>query len=220
MTIFNTRYAGLNFSYDKENVTKEILQHRFTEIPAIKKFLNLRPFDLVEKSLYDKVTVLTDHGIVQGSIPSWKGYSFTHVPGDMMSNYGGNLSRIKHENWIWKDDANCPYIKQLVENLGFTSVQNVRAMVLDSPGFGPVHNDLPPDSNYYDNHISITLNITDGGQPLVAMIDGNLVEINDACFMFRDDCWHGVGLVSSQRIQLRINGIVDETKLNEILSRD
>ena len=220
MSIFNIRYARLNFSYDKEKVAEEILQHRFTEIPAIKKFLSLRPFDIVEKSLYDKVTVLTEHGVVQGSIPSWKGYSFTHIPGDMMSGYGGNLSRIKHENWAWKDTANCPYIKQLVSDLGFTSVQNVRSMLLDPPGFGPVHNDLPPDSNYYDNHVSITLNIADGGVPLVALIDGGLKEINDNCFLFRDDCWHGVGLVTSQRMQLRINGIVDKAKLNEILSRD
>lgn len=220
MSIFNTRYLRLNFSYDKARVAKEILQHQFTDIPAIKQFLNLRPFDLVKKELYDNVTVLTEYGIVPGTIPSWKGYSFTHVPGDTMSSYGGNLSRIKHKNWAWKADANCPYIKELVSRLGFTSVQNVRAMLLDPPGFGPVHNDVPPDSNYYNNHVSITLNIADGGQPLVAMIDNNLVEFNDDCFIFRDDCWHGVGLVSSQRIQLRINGIVDEARLNEILSRD
>lgn len=220
MSIFNTRYLRLNFSYDKARVAKEILQHEFTDIPAIKKFLNLRPFDLVENELYNNVTVLTEYGIVPGSIPSWKGYSFTHVPGDMMSSYGGNLSRLKHENWEWKDNANCPYIKEIVSQLGFISVQNVRAMLLDPPGFGPVHNDVPPDSNYYGTHVSITLNIADGGQPLVAMIDNNLVEINDDCFMFRDDCWHGVGCVSSQRVQLRINGIVEEARLNEILSRD
>jgi hypothetical protein len=220
MSIFNTQYAKLNFSYDKEKVAEEILQYRFTEIPAIKKFLSLRPFDIVEKSLYDKVTVLTEHGIIPGSIPSWKGYSFTHVPGDIMSSYGGNLSRIKHENWVWKDDANCPYIKQLVSDLGFISTQNVRAMVLEPPGFGPVHNDVPPESNYYENHISVTLNIKNGGQPLTAMINNSLIEIDDDCFMFRDDCWHGVNSVASQRIQLRINGIVDKDRLNEILSRD
>jgi len=52
MSIFNTRYARLNFSYDKEKVAEEILQHKFTDIPAIKQFLSLRPFDLVERSLY------------------------------------------------------------------------------------------------------------------------------------------------------------------------
>jgi hypothetical protein len=217
MSIFNGQYISLNFFYDKARVAEEILQHKFTDIPAIKQFLSLRPFDLVEQSLYDKVTVLTEYGIIRGSVPSWKGYSFTHVLGDMMSNYGSNLSRIKYENWTWKDDANCPYIKEIVSQLGFTSVQNVRAMLLDPPGFGPVHNDLPLDSNYYDNHVSITLNIADGGKPLVAMIDSNLIEINDDCFIFRDNCWHGVGLVSSQRIQLRINGVIDEARLKFLL---
>ena len=102
MSIFNGQYISLNFFYDKARVAEEILQHKFTDIPAIKQFLSLRPFDLVEQSLYDKVTVLTEYGIIQGSVPSWKGYSFTHVLGDMMSNYGSNLSRIKYENWTWK----------------------------------------------------------------------------------------------------------------------
>jgi hypothetical protein len=220
MNIFNLRYAKLNFSYNKEKVKEEILQHKFIDIPAIEKFLSLRKFDLVDSKLYDKITVITDNGIVHKELPSWRGYSFTHIPGDRFSSYGGNLSRIKTDNWQWKEDANCSYIKELVTSLGFINVQNVRAMLLDPPGFGPVHNDLPPDSTYYDNHVSITLNVADGGLPLVAMIDGSLKEINDDCFLFRDDCWHGVGLVTSQRIQLRINGIVDEVRLNEILSRD
>lgn len=217
MSIFNIRYSKLNFSYDKKKLADEIQKHEFTDIPAIRQFLNLRPFDLVEKSLYDKVTLITERGIIPGELPSWKGYSFTHVPGDMLSSYGSNLSRMRYEDWVWKDDADCPYIKELISKLGFVKVQNVRAMTLEPPGFGPVHNDVPPHSKYYDNHVSITFNISDGGMPLVALIDDKLIEINDDCFIFRDDCWHGVGLVSSKRVQLRINGIIDEKKLNEIL---
>jgi len=220
MSIFTIRYSKLNFSYDKDAVSKEILQHHLTDIPPIKQYLNSRPFDLVDKTLYDQVTVLTAQGIEHGILPSWKGYSFTHVPGDQISGYGGNLSRLKHEKWEWKPDANCDYIKKIVDRLGFINIQNVRAMLLSPPGFGPVHTDVPPDSTYYDNHVSVTLNVDNGGMPLVAMIDGSLKEFNDDCFVFRDDCWHGVGQVTSQRIQLRINGTIDETKLNEILSRD
>jgi hypothetical protein len=220
MSIFTTRYSKLNFSYDKGKVAKEILQHQLIDIPPIKQYLNFRPFDLVDKSLYDQVTVLTTRGIEHGILPSWQGYSFTHVPGDQMSRYGGNLSRLEHEKWEWKSDANCEYIKEIVDRLGFINIQNVRAMLLSPPGFGPVHNDVPPKTSYYDKHISITLNVADGGMPLVAMIDGSLKEYNDDCFIFQDNCWHGVGQVSSQRIQLRINGTVDEDKLNEILSRD
>jgi hypothetical protein len=211
--LFSYRYARLNFSYDKERVKQEILQHFLTDIPAIKQYLDLRPFDLVPKELYEKITVLTEQGIVKGELPSWKGYSFTHVPGDRMSSYGGNLTRIKFDIWAWKDDANCPYIKEIVESLGFDQIQNIRSMILQPPGFGPVHNDVPPNSDYYNDHVSVTLNISNGGKPLVALIDSSLKEFNDDCFIFRDDCWHGVGLVEFPRIQLRINGKINADRL-------
>jgi hypothetical protein len=220
MSIFNIRYSRLNFSYDKKKLSDEINHYEFTDIPPIKQFLNTRPFNLVDNSLYEKVTLITETGITQGELPSWKGYSFTHVPGDLLSSYGSNLSRMRFENWEWKEDSECPYIRQIISDLGFIKVQNVRAMSLEPPGFGPVHNDVPPHSKYYDNHVSVTLNISDGGMPLTALIDDKLLEINDDCFMFRDDCWHGVGLVTSKRLQLRINGIVDERHFNEILSRN
>lgn len=218
--LFSYRYARLNFSYDKEKVKKEILQHQATDIPAIKQFLDMRPFDLVDPTLYNKITVLTEKGIVKGDIPSWKGYSFTHVPGDMMSEYGGNLTRIKFDTWQWKKDANCPYIKEIVEALGFEQVQNVRSMSLEPPGFGPVHNDVPPASNYYKDHVSVTLNISNGGKNLVAKIGNDLKEFDDDCFIFRDDCWHGVGLVEYSRIQLRINGRVNLSKFESYIDKE
>jgi hypothetical protein len=91
-------------------------------------------------------------------------------------------------------------------------------MVLQPPGFGPVHCDAHPSHDYYNTHISITLNLEDGGMPLIALIDDQQVECNDSCFIFEDNCWHGVGQVSSRRTQLRINGKVNQGKLNEYLS--
>ena len=44
-----------------------------------------------------------------------------------------------------------------------------------------------------------------------------MYEFNDPCFIFQDNCWHGVGIVSSRRTQLRINGKVDSTILNKYL---
>lgn len=217
LNIFNIRYANLNFSYDKEKVKEEIFQHTFFDIPAAQQYLDLRPFDLVDPSLYRKVSVLTPQGILEGEIPSWKGYSFTEIPNDMMSQFGSNLSRIKSDDWVWKKNANAPYIQSLVKELGFLKVQNVRAMIIDPPGFGPVHTDLPPNSNYFNNHVSVTLSISDGGQLLTAMLDGELKELGSDCFLFRDDCWHGVKQVTSQRVQLRINGIVNPEKFSTLI---
>jgi hypothetical protein len=220
MNIFNLRYAKLDYHYDQARVREEILAHSFVDIPASQQFLSARTFDLVDPSLYDQVTVVQGQEILHGTLPSWQGYSFTHIPGDRMSSYGGNRSRLGSEQWQWKPQAQCDYIKQITEDLGFTSVQNVRAMSLKPPGFGPVHNDLPFSSDYYSDHISVTLNIESGGQPLTAMIDGQIREFNDSCFLFRDDCWHGVGQVTSQRIQLRINGQVDRDRITALISKE
>lgn len=213
MNLYDIPYAALNFTYDHSRVAEEILAHDLVQIPASQRFLAHRTFDLVEPLLYDQVTVVTETGIREGTIPSWHGYSFTHVPGVPFSQYGGNAARIQHEQWQWKPHARCDYIKEITEQLGFTQVQNVRAMLLDPPGFGPVHCDLPPGSDYYQRHVSVTLNVQSGGQPLIAEIGGVQQAIDAPCFMFRDDCWHGVGQVSSRRIQLRINGLVDQDRL-------
>ena len=44
-------------------------------------------------------------------------------------------------------------------------------------------------------------------------------EFNDPCFIFEDDCWHGVGQVSSRRTQVRINGIVNQDILSSYLAQ-
>jgi hypothetical protein len=213
------KHVKLNFSYDKNKVREEIFSHvaEFVDIPPSKKSLKHRTFDLVDSDSYDNVTVLGESGIEYKSIPTWKGFCFTHIPNNELSTYGSNLQREMFINWEWKDNSNCPYIQSLIKNLGFTSVQTVRAMILKPPGFGPVHCDMLPLSGYYKKNISITLNIDNGGVPLVAMIDNKLVEIDDDCFIFYDNCWHGVKHVKSQRVQLRINGKIDATILNKFI---
>lgn len=213
------KYKKLNFNYDKNKLLNEVFkhEHNFTEIPATKEFLQYRPFDIVDPVLYDQVTTVSSLGITKGPIPSWQGYSFTHVPSDRMSTYGGNTLRLKYENWCWKEDADCDYLKFIVNELGFTHIQNIRAMVIKPPGFGPVHCDVPPAIDYYKEHTSVTFNLEDGGQPLIALINNQQIECNDPCFLFEDNCWHGVGQVTSRRTQLRINGKVNQEKFNNYL---
>jgi hypothetical protein len=205
-------YKKLNYIYNKEDVLKEIFQYesQFVDIPASKEFLKFRPFSIVDESLYENITTVSAYNkIEQGTIPSWRGFSFTHVPGDDITKYGGNMSRIKHEVWEWKKNINCPYIQNIVKDLGFKQIQNIRVMVIEPPGFGPVHCDVPPSNDYYKNHTSITLNLENGGQPLIAKVNDHMLEYDDPCFIFEDNCWHGVGVVTSRRTQLRLNGVVD-----------
>lgn len=219
-----SKYRKVKYDYDKEKLLEEIYKHEdmFFKILALKENFKKRPFSIVPEDYYDKVESREPYGPldgkrIEGSISTWKGFNFTHIPGEPVSKYGRNSNRLTHENWEWRPDVECDYLKKIVNDLGFVSIQNVRVMTIYPGGFGPVHIDASPESLYYDNHISITLNVEDGGQPLVAQIDGSLYEFNDRCFIFKDDCWHGVGLVNSRRTQIRINGTVDQKILNMYL---
>jgi hypothetical protein len=211
------KYKKLNYSYDKQQVLAEIYSHadKFINLYPSREAFKQRPFSIVPDELYEKVSILEKDGsITTGSLCTWQGFNFTHIPGDSVSAIGQNKDRLTKEHWQWKPDIDCWYLKKIVNDLGFTSIQNIRAMVMNPGGFGPVHSDITAGNNYYKTHTSVTLNIEDGGQPLVALIDGQLHQLNDTCFVFEDDCWHGVGLVSSRRTQLRINGVVDYNIFN------
>jgi len=205
------KYRKLNFTYDRHIVLEEIFQNeeKFVEIPTTFEATKNRPFDIVSKDLYSKVKYVAQSPDPHRVLPSWKGLSFTHIPGISESLTGKNRLRLTHDDWSWRPDILCPYIKDISKELGYISLQNVRAMILEPPGFGPVHKDVEPHLNYFENHTSITLNLEDGGQPLIALFDGKQNALNDPCFIFQDDCWHGVGVVSSRRTQLRFNGVVD-----------
>ena len=214
------KYKKVNYPYDKDKVLAEIFSQssNFVNIFSRRETFKNRPFSIVPDEMYEKVDAIEANGkLVPGAISSWKGFNFTHIPGDLSSNIGQNKDRLIKENWEWKPDVQCQYLKKIVQDLGFVSIQNIRAMVMQPGGFGPVHSDIVLKNDYYQKHTSVTLNIEDGGQPLTALIDGKMYELNDSCFVFEDDCWHGVGIVSSRRTQLRINGVVDYNIFNTYL---
>ena len=211
------KYKKLNYVYNKDKVLTEIFAQtsNFVNIFSRRETFKQRPFSIVPDEMYEKVDAIESNGkLVPGVISSWKGFNFTHIPGDTISNIGQNKDRLTKENWEWKPAVECTYLKKIVQDLGFISIQNVRAMVMQPGGFGPVHSDILLKNSYYQKHTSVTLNIENGDQPLTALIDGEMYELNDPCFVFEDDCWHGVGIVSSRRTQLRINGVVDYNIFN------
>jgi hypothetical protein len=209
------RFIKLKFPFDKERLRQEVLscESKFRDIPANREGVRGRPFDLVPRELYDEITYFDGQTVVKGRLPSWRGLSFTHIPGVERSLGGSNVLRTQDARWEFRTDLTFDYLKSLIKVFGFSELQNIRAMVLDPPGFGPVHIDLAPTSNYYEQHVSVTLSIDDGGQPLAAFWDGEYHHLSEDCFVFRDDCWHGVGIVTRRRIQVRINGRMDPDQL-------
>ena len=78
-------------------------------------------------------------------------------------------------------------------------------MMLPAGSIGLVHVDST--SDYYRNNVSITLNVSNGGSPIIFEEQGTQFSaLQEPAFLFRDDCYHGVPRVSSNRIQIRING--------------
>lgn len=203
-------YRKLNFEYNKIKLTKEILSNagHFHQMPPDFLTIKKRKFSILDSGDYEKLTLVNGDKILKGQYDSWKGLCFTHKKGEYVSLSGKNNLRSLLKEWSWREDLNSNYLIQIVNELGFYEIQNVRVMIIDTNNFGPVHKDAC-DENYYDDHVSVTLNLEDGGKPLLALINEELIEINDDAFIFCDNCWHGVGRVNSRRIQVRINGKSD-----------
>jgi len=205
------KYQKLFYEYDKNKLINEILSNRpyFHHMPPDFLTLKRRKFSLIDGKDYNDLTIVHESNIIAGKINSWQGVSFTYKKGLNESKSGKNSLRSQYDEWNWRYELNSNYLQEIVKELGFYEVQNVRAMIIDPPGFGPVHKDACQ-PGYYDKNISVTLNLQNGSKPLVALLDDSLVEIDEDVFIFQDDCWHGVGTVVSQRIQVRINGKVKD----------
>lgn len=203
----NAIYQKLNFKFSKKKLIEEVLSNsmHFHQMPPDFLTLKTRKFSIINGGDYDKVTVAGVNAVLQGQIDSWKGLCFTYKKGEAISKSGKNSLRSYLNDWSWRKDLNCSYLIEIVKELGFYEIQNVRVMIIEPGGFGPVHKDACAE-NYYNDHVSVTLNLADGGKPLLALINEELIEINDDAFVFCDNCWHGVGKVNSRRIQIRING--------------
>ena len=204
------RFAVLNFPYDKERLKKEVMAHSdlLEQVYAAVEPLRRRPFNVVSEERYAQLENTWNPNARAVPIVGWLGYNFTRVVEDPDIRSGVIPVREKHENWEWQPELELSYLKQLVTELGFTKFRTIKLYTLDPPHFVPVHKDSS--TGYYDNHVSVTFGIENGGQTLTSHFEGNnLFNIYQDCFIFRDDAWHGVGEAVSKRILVRISGKAD-----------
>jgi hypothetical protein len=92
-------------------------------------------------------------------------------------------------------------------------------MLLPAGGIGLVHHDSG--EAYYINNISITLNVNSGGSPMIFLCEDQQYSVEtDPAFLFQDCCLHGVPKVSSNRLQVRINGRPKKELIESLLDLD
>jgi len=215
------RFAKVNLDYDKHKLASEVLGLRknFKSIPAHKKWARMHPkiFVGTQKEIEEVTVVDSDRQLVKRKLHPWYGASLTHVPGEYLSNLGTNEIRNSSTSaWEWREDISAPYLRSIVELLNFEQLHSVRVMMLPANSIGLVHMDSGGD--YYKDHISLTLNVENGGSPILFLEKDKIYSVeNESAFLFRDDCYHGVPRVVSDRIQIRINGRPNKKVLSDLI---
>ena len=224
--IWKLRFANLDFDYDQSEVEREV--------DGITEFFDLSIPDTVLADQW-RLPLFTDEQINNTSVyssetneiihkkyPSWKGCSLTRLDDTRASMMGA--ARVRNNNvktaWQWRDDLNIPYIRSIVDRFQFRILHTVRLLIIPEGSIGLVHAD--DWGSYYKQHgFSITLNVRNGGSPIV-FLDGDQKHEAwpDKCHVFRDDCWHGIPQVSSRRIQIRINGVPDRRHIAGLVRQD
>ena len=209
MSFENVRFGELDFEYDAEKLLKDL-----NDIKYIQYFA-----DASTHLNHSRLPIFNQFQIDNCKI--WKGINLTK-PAEQISLKNSSLSKIRNENsdveWVWVEKF--PYIEYIAKTLGFIKINLVRVLVLEPGSIGSIHNDNSAKSYYYDRRTSITLNINDGGSPLV-FLNGKEIhsKMPGPAFLFRDDCWHGIPQTETERVQIRINGVVDGT-VDKLLLRD
>jgi hypothetical protein len=230
-------YCPLSLPFDAERLHAELiaLLPRFESLTVTKGLerskCNLNPskwFRLGDDYLYENVEHFAKDpsrpdappAFIRGSVPGWWGMGLTQVPGLPDSNWGSNRYRRKHDGeWVWKDDVDVPYTRELLQSLPFTRFDVVRVMSLPPGGFGPAHADCKDDAPWeLEGIASVTFLLRDGGAPWRLMApDGRLHDVNDQVFFFKDCAPHGVPQTTSRRLLLRINGAADSQSLLKLM---
>jgi hypothetical protein len=220
----NIRFANLKFDYDQQRVADEIGSLKdLHDLPAKEAALNEQwRIPLFTDEQVNNTTYWSDElsTTIVKKYPAWQGIGLTKL-GNNRHSLGGAVRIRNHNangNWTWRDDLSVSYIRETVERLGFKEIHTVRVLMLPAGGIGLIHNDDVNNTYVNNNGFSVTLNIDNGGSPLVYVEDGVRYDLYpDKAFIFSDNCWHGVPQVSRKRIQLRISGIADFDHLGRMI---
>ena len=116
--------------------------------------------------------------------------------------------------WKWKPEFEDLELTKFVKNLPFTNIIHVRILCADVGQMVAIHRDnkrsnFAKDTLSKEGYITITLNVSTGGQPLFFSLVSNEskpITTTAPAFIFNDYNFHGVPYVKERRRQVRITG--------------
>jgi len=217
-------YARLAFDYDRAGVERELLAlvPQFRPIMVSEK--NLLPenrrrwFMVVEDEKLDHVDRHRNGQPIWGRYRSLEGLGLRRGPtGTTMDDSALTRRPDDCAGWDWDTRYDIPLTRSTIARLPFTRLRSVRLLSLPPGGFLPTHVDAQDDSYWENGHATLSLLVADGGQPMLALIDGEIRALSDAAFLFKDSAPHGVAPVTSRRLLLRVSGICDHAALAQML---
>lgn len=247
--LYEVAYGKLNLEFDREVFIKEydefILPNSLPITNGLRSWDLTRPINnawgMVDPETYDKCNVTEYLGgeIINRGIEQWLATSLTElITDDERLRRGSGIGSVAIRNnmlgsgnYVFKDIYKDLAITKWIQQLPISKFIGVRCVSLKPDTFASIHRDennvnhqergssLGSNKLWRAGFVSITLNISDGGQPIYFSIDSdkmNPIKVNDQVYLFNDYCLHGVPLVTSRRRQIRITGTPTEELLSLI----
>jgi hypothetical protein len=214
-------YCPLLFEYDRQRVAAELLKYEnqferilVSERPILPE--HRREFFMVaDDDHYDNVERSRNGTYVPGTYRSLEGIHLTHLPTAAGPGYQSTQRRVADDcsGWEWDPRWDVPYTRETIERLPFTRLRGIRVLSLPPSGFLPVHRDAFDQSYWEGGHATISLLAASGGQQMHFWIDGEVHQTACPAFFFKDCSPHGVPVVQSRRILVRVSGLADQDRL-------
>lgn len=124
------------------------------------------------------------------------------------------------EKYKFKKEFENLAIAKFIKQLPLTDLITIHCVSLEPGQFAPIHKDVRnktslPSYNlsngiYRRGFVVLTMNISSGGSPLYWGLDSvdnyKMYTADDPCYLISDYFFHGVGITSSRRRQIRVCG--------------
>jgi hypothetical protein len=214
-------YCELDLEYNRELFCQEVDQH----ILPSSVLIEATAFTEIERLSYVNDAwnmVSTDDYHKHNSHKAWMVNSLIYSQTDedqlkTLSIHGSIVTRNKllgAGKWAWKEEFAELALTKFVKQLPLVDIIHARILCLFPGKMAAIHRDnrtksltskLLSDSGY----VTITLNLSDGGQPLFYSLvsdENSPRTTNAAIYAFNDYNLHGVPYVNSIRRQVRITG--------------
>ena len=214
-------YCELNLSYPKQLFCEEVDNYIIPISPLIKSTTD----DAMKSTEWTNQCwnmVSPDTYLKKDNNLSWFANSLLYCETDneefrKLSDIGSIIVRnnlMDVAKWYWKPEFEHLELTKFIKNLPLTNIFHARILCMPPGRMSMIHRDAKFSNltkTYLSDkgYITITLNLSDGGQPLFFSLlsdENTSIKTTADAFIFRDFNYHGVPPVTSWRRQIRITG--------------